>query len=92
MAAFRSTYEVDWIADPCLRADVLRRAYYALVSGQLAVETEYVSERRAAPRPLLTGRTLNRLEMELRAGRARNAPARRDAASQQSDSQRRKEF
>ena len=69
MAAFRSTYELDWIADPCLRADVLRRAYYALVSGQLAVETEYLSNG-VARRVRYSQVDISRLEMELRAADA----------------------
>ena len=33
----------DWIEDPCLRADVLRQAYYRLLSGQQAASVSYLA-------------------------------------------------
>ena len=69
MTLFHSTYEVDWLGEPCLRADVLRRAYYGLLSGQLAVETEYVANG-VQRRVRYSQVDISRLEMELRAADA----------------------
>jgi hypothetical protein len=38
----RST-AADWIEDACLRADVLRQAYYRLLSGQQAASVSYLA-------------------------------------------------
>ena len=64
---------------PVPRADVLRRAYYALLSGQLAVEPEYLANG-VSRRVRYSQVGLSRLRDRVARGRARVRTARRAGA------------
>jgi hypothetical protein len=56
----------DWLIDPCVRAEGLRRAYLALISGQQAYEVEYLANG-VTRRLRYSQADLSRLESEWRA-------------------------